>query len=92
MKQGPDGALYIADWSNPIIQHGEGDFRDPRRDKVHGRSWRVTFKGQPKKKARELTEKKNAPLMDLLLTQDAYDQAQSRRGLHERGQGILPDL
>ena len=31
-KMGPDGALYIADWYNPIIQHGEVDFRDPRRD------------------------------------------------------------
>ncbi len=92
VKQGPDGALYIADWSNPIIQHGEVDFRDPRRDKVHGRIWRVTFKGQPKKKARDLTEQNNTALMDLLLTQDAYDQAQARRVLHERGQGILPDL
>ena len=31
---GPDGALYVADWSNPIIQHGDVDFRDPRRDHV----------------------------------------------------------
>ena len=38
---GPDGGLYIADWSNPIIQHGEVDFRDPRRDHEHGRIWRV---------------------------------------------------
>ena len=30
VKMGPDGALYIADWYNPIIQHGEVDFRDPR--------------------------------------------------------------
>jgi hypothetical protein len=26
VKMGPDGALYIADWYNPIIQHGEVDF------------------------------------------------------------------
>ena len=38
---GPVGARYVADWSNPIIQHGEVDFRDPRRDKSHGRIWRV---------------------------------------------------
>ena len=44
---GPDGALYIADWYNPIIQHGEVDFRDPRRDHTHGRIWRVTAKGRP---------------------------------------------
>ena len=40
---GPDGALYIADWYNPIIQHGEVDFRDERRDRTHGRIWRVSF-------------------------------------------------
>jgi glucose/arabinose dehydrogenase/lysophospholipase L1-like esterase len=45
VKLGPDGALYIADWSNPIIQHGEVDFRDPRRDREHGRIWRVSYKG-----------------------------------------------
>ena len=46
VRFGPDGALYIADWSNPIIQHGEVDFRDPRRDHEHGRIWRVVAKGQ----------------------------------------------
>jgi putative heme-binding domain-containing protein len=45
-KQGLDGALYIADWYNPIIQHGEVDFRDPRRDRTHGRIWRVTHQEQ----------------------------------------------
>jgi len=44
---GPDGAIYIADWYNPIIQHGEVDFRDPRRDLTRGRIWRVTAKGRP---------------------------------------------
>ena len=43
VKMGPDGAIYIADWYNPIIQHGEVDFRDPRRDHQHGRIWRITF-------------------------------------------------
>jgi putative heme-binding domain-containing protein len=47
VKMGPDGAIYIADWYNPIIQHGEVDFRDERRDHTHGRIWRVTAKGRP---------------------------------------------
>ena len=46
VKLGPDGALYIADWSNPIIQHGEVDFRDRRRDKENGRIWRVAPVGK----------------------------------------------
>ncbi len=45
VKLGPDGALYIADWTNPIINHGEVDFRDPRRDHSHGRIWRISRKG-----------------------------------------------
>src|SRR5262245_24240404 len=47
LRMGPDGALYIADWYNPIINHGEVGFRDPRRDKTHGRIWRVTAKDRP---------------------------------------------
>ena len=46
-RMGPEGGLYIADWYNPIIQHGEVDFRDPRRDRKHGRIWRLTAKGRP---------------------------------------------
>ena len=47
VKMGPDGAIYVADWYNPIIQHGEVDFRDDRRDHVHGRIWRITAKNRP---------------------------------------------
>ena len=47
VKMGPDGAIYIADWYDPIIQHGEVDFRDPRRDKQHGRIWRLSFPDRP---------------------------------------------
>jgi putative heme-binding domain-containing protein len=47
VRMGPDGALYIADWYNPIINHGEVGFRDPRRDKTHGRIWRVTAQNRP---------------------------------------------
>ncbi len=92
VKQGPDGALYIADWSNPIIQHGEVDFRDPRRDKVHGRIWRVTFKGRPLVKKQNFRRMKNAALFGVLKTDNQYDKRQARRVLHERGKKILKDL
>ena len=42
VKVGPDGAIYVADWYNPIIGHYQASFRDPRRDKAHGRIWRIT--------------------------------------------------
>jgi len=47
VRFGPDGALYIADWYNPIIGHYQASFRHPNRDKAHGRIWRVVAKGQP---------------------------------------------
>ena len=42
VKFGPEAALYICDWSNPIIGHYQASFRHPDRDKTHGRIWRVT--------------------------------------------------
>jgi len=47
VKLGPDGALYVADWYNPIIGHYQASFRHPDRDKDHGRIWRITAKGRP---------------------------------------------
>ena len=44
-KLGPDGALYIADFYNPIIGHYEVPLTDPRRDRNHGRIWRVVYRG-----------------------------------------------
>ena len=38
---GEDGALYVADWHNVIIGHMQHNVRDPNRDKVHGRIYRV---------------------------------------------------
>ena len=84
-KLGPDGALYLADWSNPIIQHGEVDFRDTRRDKEHGRIWRVTAKGRAPLAKIDFTKLDNMALLDRLLSKNSYDQAQAKRVLVERG-------
>ncbi len=84
VKQGPDGALYIADWSNPIINHGEVDFRDPRRDRWHGRIWRLTWKGASPKPRLKLTNKTISELFALLASEDRYDRDQARRSLTER--------
>ena len=46
VKVGPDGAIYVADWYNPIIGHYQASFRDPRRDKQHGRIWRITARNR----------------------------------------------
>jgi putative membrane-bound dehydrogenase-like protein len=46
IRFGPEGALYIADWYDPIIGHYQASFRHPHRDAKHGRIWRVVAKGQ----------------------------------------------
>jgi putative heme-binding domain-containing protein len=47
LQFGPDGALYIVDWFNPLIGHMQYSLRDPNRDHTHGRIWRITYKGRP---------------------------------------------
>ena len=93
IKFGPDGALYIADWSNPIIQHGEVDFRDERRDHVHGRIWRVTVKDRPLVKKSDLTQFDNTALLAKLTSPNGYEREKTRRVLKERGvESVLTDL
>lgn len=83
-KMGPDGALYIADWYNPIIQHGEVDFRDPRRDHAHGRIWRVTAKGRPLVERPKLAKATNEQLLEFLAQPEDFTRTQARRLLRER--------
>lgn len=56
VKQGPDGAIYVADWYNEIINHAEVDFRDKRRDHSHGRIWRITRTGSKHEPLKRLDE------------------------------------
>lgn len=45
VKLGPDGAIWIADFYNPIIGHYEVPLTHPARDRAHGRIWRVVWRG-----------------------------------------------
>ena len=82
---GPDGAIYIADWYNPIIQHGEVDFRDPRRDVTHGRIWRVTAKGRPLVKKPKIEGATTAELLEALKLPEQWTRDMARRSLIEKG-------
>ncbi len=44
---GPDGALYVIDWHNPLIGHLQSHLRDANRDHTHGRIYRITCEGRP---------------------------------------------
>jgi putative heme-binding domain-containing protein len=92
VKMGPDGAIYIADWYNPIIQHGEVDFRDPRRDHTHGRIWRITAKGRPLVPRPQLVGAPTERLLETLKAPEDWTRHQAKRVLKERGRKVLPDL
>ncbi len=93
VKMGPDGAIYIADWYNPIIQHGEVDFRDPRRDHTRGRIWRVTAKGRPLVERPRLVGAPVAQLLDALKAPEDWTRQQAKRVLKERGAAeVIPAL
>ena len=44
---GPDGALWFGDWANPLIGHMQYSQRDPNRDHVHGRIYRLVYTEKP---------------------------------------------
>lgn len=92
VRIGPDGAIYIADWYNPIIQHGEVDFRDPRRDHTHGRIWRVTWKGADSRRVSPPDSLSTPDLLARLKSSDAWERHTARRELKERGTEVLPEL
>src|SRR3546814_18659315 len=90
---GPDGAIYIADWYNPIIQHGEVDFFDPRRDQSHGRIWRITAKNRKLVPKPTLTDDSIEELLDALKVTEAWKRTQARQLLKERGaEEVDPEL
>ena len=44
---GPDGALWFGDWANPLIGHMQYSQRDPNRDHVKGRVYRLVYSEKP---------------------------------------------
>ena len=92
VKLGPDGAIYIADWYNPIIQHGEVDFRDPRRDLTRGRIWRITAKDRPLVPKPKLVGVPTKELLAALAATEQYTRQHAKRQLQERGSEVLPEL
>jgi putative heme-binding domain-containing protein len=81
---GPDGAIYIADWYNPIIQHGEVDFRDERRDLERGRIWRLQATDRPLVNPPDLTEASINDLFEALMLPEQWTRSQARQVLKER--------
>jgi putative heme-binding domain-containing protein len=81
---GPDGALYLCDWYNPVIGHYQASFRHPDRDKAHGRIWRVTAKGRPLVAWQKLGSLPTAQLLDRLKSPERWNRQLAKRVLADR--------
>jgi hypothetical protein len=78
---GPDGALYVCDWCNPIISYLNHSLRDPKRDKTHGRIWRITKKNRPLVAPPKVAGASIPELLELLKSPEYYSRDQARREL-----------
>jgi len=45
LQLAPDGSLYLADFYAPIIAHYEVPLTHAKRDRQHGRIWRISYEG-----------------------------------------------
>ncbi len=84
MQFGPDGALYVVDWFNPLVGHMQYSLRDPRRDKTHGRVWRITAAGRPLLKRPVIRGATIAEKLDLLKAYEDRTRYQARLALRDR--------
>ncbi|HUS35143.1 MAG TPA: PVC-type heme-binding CxxCH protein [Verrucomicrobiae bacterium] len=84
VKFGPDGALYLCDWYNPIIGHYQASFRHPDRDKTHGRIWRVTAKNRALTAQPKIADASVDELLALLASKDRWTGQNTIRELSQR--------
>ncbi len=80
---GPDGAMYLCDWFNPVIGHYQASYADPRRDRTHGRIWRITAKGRALVKQPALADMKAAELLEQLKSPERWTRYQAKRLLFD---------
>ena len=78
-----DGALYFGDWQNSIIGHMQHNLRDPNRDRIHGRVYRVTATGRPLVKPESLSKKSVQQLVEQL--KSPYDRVRYRAKIELSG-------
>ena len=89
----PDGSLYVIDWHNPLIGHMQHNARDPLRDHVHGRIYRITYPSRPLLKPAQIAGASVATLLENLKAPELRTRYRSRRELRSRPAGeILPAL
>ncbi|MCE6988237.1 PVC-type heme-binding CxxCH protein [Dyadobacter sp. CY323] len=83
VKLGPDGSIYIADFYNKIIGHYEVALNHPGRDRLSGRIWKVTYKGDQSRKVIAVTDWSKATL-DQLIAGLSHPQINTRLKVADR--------
>jgi glucose/arabinose dehydrogenase/azurin len=84
LEFGPDGALYIVDWYSPLVGHMQHSLRDPKRDRTHGRIWRITAKNRPLVPPVKIDGAREADLLAGLRTYEDRARYRIRRELAQR--------
>jgi len=79
----PDGSLYVIDWHNVLIGHMQHNARDPLRDHVHGRIYRITYPARPLVKPAAVDGAPIATLLENLKLPEYRSRYRSRRELRE---------
>ncbi len=77
----PDGSLYVIDWHNVLIGHMQHNARDPLRDHVHGRIYRITYPSRPLVKPAQVEGAPVATLLENLKQPELRTRYRSRREL-----------
>jgi putative heme-binding domain-containing protein len=84
MEIGGDGALYVLDWQNPIIGHMQHNLRDPSRDHLHGRIYRVTAESRETQPVLKLDKASTADVVAALGSETLAERYRARLELTGR--------
>jgi len=93
MEFAPDGSLYFIDWHNILVGHMQHNARDPLRDHVHGRVYRITYTGKPLLKPAKVFGASVEELLESLKLPEYRTRYRVRRELRGRSSAeVLPKI
>ena len=93
MEIAPDGSLYLIDWHNILIGHMQHNARDPLRDHVHGRVYRITYPSRPLVTPAKIAGASVETLLENLKLPEYRSRYRTRRELRGRNAAeVLPKL
>jgi mono/diheme cytochrome c family protein/glucose/arabinose dehydrogenase len=93
MEFAPDGSLYLVDWHNILIGHMQHNARDPLRDHVHGRIYRITYPSRPLVTPAKVAGASINELLDNLKLPEFRTRYRTRRELRGRkAEEVLPQM